>query len=72
MDLNHGLGGNMDQEGLKLKLINVIDSGLNAKAIAKKINITYDILAKFKQGRLYLAPKDYEKLESYLDMVVIP
>lgn len=72
MDLNHGLGGNMDQEGLKLKLINVIDSGLNARAIAKKINITYDILAKFKQGRLYLAPKDYEKLESYLDMVVIP
>lgn len=72
MDLNHGLGGNMDQEGLKLKLINVIDFGLNARAIAKKINITYDILAKFKQGRLYLAPKDYEKLESYLDMVVIP
>ena len=72
MDLNHGLGGNMDQEGLKLKLINVIESGLNARAIAKKINITYDILAKFKQGRLYLAPKDYEKLESYLDMVVIP
>ena len=72
MDLNHGLGGNMDQEGLKLKLINVIDSGLNARPIAKKINITYDILAKFKQGRLYLAPKDYEKLESYLDMVVIP
>ena len=72
MDLNHGLGGNMDQEGLKLKLINVIDSGLNARAIAKKINITYEILAKFKQGRLYLAPKDYEKLESYLDKVVIP
>lgn len=62
----------MDQEGLKLRLINIIDSGLNARAIAKKINISYDILAKFKQGRLYLAPKDYEKLESYLDKVVIP
>lgn len=29
----------MDQEGLKLRLINIIDSGLNARAIAKKINI---------------------------------
>ena len=32
----------MDQEGLKLRLINVVDSGLNARAIAKKINMTYD------------------------------
>ena len=62
----------MDQEGLKLRLINVVDSGLNARAIAKKINMTYDLLAKFKQGRLYLTPKDYVKLESYLDKVVIP
>lgn len=62
----------MDQEGLKLRLINVVDSGLNARAIAKKINMTYDLLAKFKQGRLYLTPKDYAKLVSYLDKVVIP
>lgn len=62
----------MDQEGLKLRLINVVDSGLNARAIAKKINMTYDLLAKFKQGRLYLTPKDYAKSESYLDKVVIP
>ena len=62
----------MEQEGLKLRLINVVDSGLNARAIAKKINMTYDLLAKFKQGRLYLTPKDYAKLESYLDKVVIP
>ena len=34
--------------------------------------MTYDLLAKFKQGRLYLTPKDYAKLESYLDKVVIP
>ena len=61
----------MDQERLKLRLIDVIDSGLNARAIAKKINITYDILAKFKQGKLFLAPKDYAKLEKYLDKVVI-
>lgn len=72
MDLNHRLGGIMDQEKLKAKLIEVVDSGLNARAIAKRINITYDILAKFKQGRLYLAPKDFSKLKSYLDKVVIP
>ena len=41
----------MDQEKLKLRLINIIDSGLNARAIAKKINITYDILAKFAHVR---------------------
>ena len=40
-------------------------------AIAKKTGITYDILAKFKQGRLYLNPNDYEKLETYLNKVVI-
>lgn len=62
----------MDQEGLKLKLINIVNSGLHARAIAKKTNITYDILAKFKQGKLYLTPDDYSKLESYLDKVVIP
>lgn len=62
----------MDQEELKLKLINIVESGLNARAIAKKINITYDILAKFKQGKLYLTPEDYAKLESYFDKVVIP
>ncbi len=61
----------MDQEKLKSKLIDIVDSGLHARAIAKKTGITYDILAKFKQGRLYLNPNDYEKLETYLNKVVI-
>lgn len=62
----------MNQEELRFKLINIVDSGLHARAIAKKTDITYDILAKFKQGKLYLTPNDYSKLESYLDKVVIP
>lgn len=62
----------VDQETLKTKLINIVESGLYARAIAKRTNITYDILAKFKQGKLYLTPSDAEKLEAYLDKVVIP
>ena len=61
----------MDQEVLKSKLIDIIESVLHARAIAKKTGITYDILAKFKQGRLYLNPNDYTKLETYLNKVVI-
>lgn len=59
----------MDQEALRTKLIDIVDSGLFARAIAKKTGITYDILAKFKQGRLYLTPNDYTKLENYLNQV---
>ena len=64
---------NQEQEELlREKLLRIVNSGLSAKAIAKKTNITYDILAKFKQGKLYLTPKDFNKLESYLDKVIIP
>lgn len=62
----------MDQDKLKTKLIEIVDSGLYVKAISKHTHITYDILAKFKQGKLYLCPKDAERLEAYLDKVVIP
>lgn len=62
----------MDQEKLREQLLRIIDSGLNARAIAKYTNITYDILAKYKQGKLYLCPDDANKLKSYLDKVVIP
>lgn len=62
----------MNQEKLREQLLQIIDSGLNARAIAKYTNITYDILAKYKQGKLYLCPNDAEKLKLYLDKVVIP
>ena len=62
----------MNQEELKEKLINIVMSGLSAKAISKHTDITYDILAKFKQGKLYLCPNDANRLEQYLDKVIIP
>lgn len=66
------IGAVMCQEELKQKLINTVASGLSAKAISTHTHITYDILAKFKQGKLYLNPADAEKLEAYLGRVQIP
>ena len=62
----------MNQEELREQLLYIIGSGLNARAIAKNTKITYDILAKYKQGKLYLCPRDAEKLKQYLDKVIIP
>lgn len=62
----------MNQEELREQLMQIIGSGLNARAIAKHTNITYDILAKYKQGKLYLCPDDADRLKAYLDKVVIP
>ena len=62
----------MNQEELREQLLRIIDSGLTARAIARYTSITYDILAKYKQGKLYLCPEDAEKLKLYLDKVVIP
>lgn len=39
---------------------------------SKLVNINYDILIKFKKGKLYLCPNDAERLEAYLNKVVIP
>lgn len=62
----------MNQEELKEQLLRIIDSGLHARAIAKYTGISYDLLAKYKRGKLYLCPSDAEKLKDYLDKVVIP
>ena len=42
----------MNQEELREQLLYIIGSGLNARAIAKNTKITYDILAKYKQGEI--------------------
>ena len=62
----------MNQEELRNKLISIVDSGLNARAIASHAKISYDILAKYKQGKMYLIPTDADKLEKYLSLVQIP
>lgn len=62
----------MNQEELREKLVAIVDSGLSAKAIASHAGISYDVLAKYKQGRMYLIPKDADRLEKYLSLVQIP
>lgn len=62
----------MNQEKLRNKLISIVDSGLNARAIANHTKISYDVLAKYKQGKMYLIPTDADKLEKYLSLVQIP
>ena len=62
----------MNQKELRDKLIAVVDSGLNARAIANHTKISYDVLAKYKQGKIYLIPTDADKLEKYLSLVQIP
>ena len=62
----------MDQENLRNKLIQVIDSGLSAKSISMKVNIASDYLSRFKNNHICLCREDAERLENYLDKVVIP
>lgn len=62
----------MNQEELKEQLLHIIDSGLNARAIARHTSISYDLLSKFKKDKLLLCPNDAETLKAYLDKVVIP
>lgn len=62
----------MSQKELRNKLISIVDSGLNARAIANHVHISYDVLAKYKQGKMYLIPADADKLEKYLSLVHIP
>ena len=62
----------MNQNELRTKLISIIAKGLMARAISDKTGITTDILSRFKNGHICLCDSDASKLESYLDMVVIP
>ncbi len=62
----------MNQEELRNRLIVIIGSGLSARAIADHTKLSYDVLAKFKQGKLYLLPVDADKLDKYLSLVKIP
>ena len=62
----------MDQELLRKKLNKVIASGLVAKAISKRTDITTDVLSKFKNGYVCLRLDDANRLQSYLDNVKIP
>ena len=62
----------MNQEELREKLNIIIGNGLVAKAIAEKTGIGTDYLSRFKNGRICLCKDDADRLEKYLDKVVIP
>lgn len=62
----------MNQNELRRKLSDIIADGLVAKAIAAKTGIAVDILSRFKNGHICLNQDDADRLEKYLDKVVIP
>ena len=61
-----------NQNELRKKLNVIIASGLAAKAISAKTGIGTDYLSRFKNGHICLCEDDANKLEEYLDKVVIP
>ena len=62
----------MNQDSLRDRLNKVIASGLAAKAISKRTGITTDVMSRFKNGYVCLCEKDKNRLEDYLDKVVLP
>ena len=62
----------MNQDLLRERLKRVIASGLAAKAISKRTGITTDVMSRFKNGHVCLCEKDKNRLESYLEKVVLP
>lgn len=62
----------MNQEELREKLNTIIANGLVAKAISERTGIGMDYISRFKNGHICLCKNDAERLERFLDMVVIP
>lgn len=62
----------MNQDSLREKLNSIVASGLTAKAIAKNTGISTDNLSRFKNGHICLVADDADRLEEYLNKVVIP
>lgn len=62
----------MGKELLRDRLNNVIKSGLTAKSISLKTGIATDILSRYKNGHIGLTYEDAEKLNEFLDKVIIP
>lgn len=62
----------MNQNELRDRLMDIVNAGLSVRAISRNAGLSYDLLAKFKQGRLLLIEKDEKKLDQYLSNVKIP
>lgn len=65
-------GDGMNQEELKNKYFKILQSGLSAKSIACRVGIDYRDLSKFKNGHIMLNDVDSERLNDFLEKVVIP
>lgn len=62
----------MNQDELRSKLNSTIANGLVAKVIAERTGIGMDYISRFKNGHICLCKNEADRLERFLDMVVIP
>jgi len=62
----------MNQDLLRINLINLIDFGMKLNSIARKTNISDGELSSFKTGFKYLKKDDAERLEALLKQISIP
>ena len=62
----------MYQDELRNRLSQTISNGLSASAISKTTDISTIDLSRFKNGQICLIELVAERLEEYLDKVVIP
>ena len=62
----------MFQEELKNKFLSIIQAGLSAKSIAEYTEIDYKDLSRFKNGHIFLNSSYADRLDKYLDKVIIP
>ncbi len=61
----------MFQEELRNKFISTVQAGLSAKSIAQYADIDYKDLSRFKNGHICLCEDEANRLQAYLDKVVI-
>lgn len=62
----------MNQDLLRIKLLNLIDFGIKLNSIAKKARISDSELSSFKTGFKYLKKDDAERLDALLKQISIP
>lgn len=62
----------MNQEDIRNKLSDVLNSGLSATAISRVTGIDKIDLSRFKNRQINLINEDLDRLEKYLDLVQIP
>ena len=62
----------MNQDLLRIKLLNLIDFGMKLNSISKKAQISDSELSSFKTGFKYLKKDDAERLDALLKQISIP